>query len=350
MASDVPLLADFNDHPSIRKLDPAMPNLESMIRLIDLPYAGLAPAHGAIVDANQVVAYFNYVNRIAHGLGVELEDTWPATWRMPRHRVPAHLVGGFPEVQEADLPWLTVGQMREVDRIMMEELGITLERMMENAGRSLAQLARHQLGGAVGGRHVVVLAGSGGNGGGGMVAARYLAVAGAVVALSLGAPDERMAPVPAAQLSILRKMGVPVSFGREPPVAPDLVIDALLGYSQVGAPRDETARLIEWTAGRRVLSVAVPSGLELESGQLFEPHVVAEATLTLALPQATFTWPTSRFRRPSTKASVSPMTLHLAVARSCAWHSRKRRPDDVGSSRLRAMSRIVKTNHGLSLS
>ena len=125
---------------------------------------------------------------------------------------------------------------------------------------------------------------------------------------------------------------------------------ALLGYSQVGAPRDETARLIEWTAGRRVLSVAVPSGLELESGQLFEPHVVAEATLTLALPQATFTWPTSRFRRPSTKASVSPMTLHLAVARSCAWHSRKRLPDDVGSSRLRAMSRIVKTNHGLSLS
>ena len=27
----------------------------------------------AIVDANQVVAYFNYVNRIAEGLGFELE-------------------------------------------------------------------------------------------------------------------------------------------------------------------------------------------------------------------------------------------------------------------------------------
>lgn len=37
-------------------------------------------AHGlddrAIVDANQVVAYFNYVNRVAEGLGVELEDRW----------------------------------------------------------------------------------------------------------------------------------------------------------------------------------------------------------------------------------------------------------------------------------
>lgn len=28
----------------------------------------------AIVDANQVVAYFNYVNRVAEGLGVELES------------------------------------------------------------------------------------------------------------------------------------------------------------------------------------------------------------------------------------------------------------------------------------
>ncbi len=30
-----------------------------------------------IVDANQVVAYFNYVNRVADGLGVELEPYWP---------------------------------------------------------------------------------------------------------------------------------------------------------------------------------------------------------------------------------------------------------------------------------
>lgn len=27
-----------------------------------------------VIDANQVVSYFNYVNRVAEGLGVELED------------------------------------------------------------------------------------------------------------------------------------------------------------------------------------------------------------------------------------------------------------------------------------
>jgi uncharacterized peroxidase-related enzyme len=37
-----------------------------------------------IVDANQVTAYFNYVNRIADGLGVELEDEWPAEQRRLR--------------------------------------------------------------------------------------------------------------------------------------------------------------------------------------------------------------------------------------------------------------------------
>lgn len=38
----------------------------------------------AIVDANQVVSYFNYVNRVADGLGVELEDSWPEEVRKPR--------------------------------------------------------------------------------------------------------------------------------------------------------------------------------------------------------------------------------------------------------------------------
>jgi uncharacterized protein YciW len=30
-----------------------------------------------IVDANQVVSYYNYVNRVADRLGVELEESWP---------------------------------------------------------------------------------------------------------------------------------------------------------------------------------------------------------------------------------------------------------------------------------
>ncbi|MDQ3619995.1 MAG: peroxidase [Actinomycetota bacterium] len=38
----------------------------------------------AIVDANQAASYFNYVNRVADGLGVELEPQWPEEVRAER--------------------------------------------------------------------------------------------------------------------------------------------------------------------------------------------------------------------------------------------------------------------------
>jgi uncharacterized peroxidase-related enzyme len=38
----------------------------------------------SIVDTNQVVSYYNYVNRVADGLGVELEDYWPEAALKPR--------------------------------------------------------------------------------------------------------------------------------------------------------------------------------------------------------------------------------------------------------------------------
>jgi hypothetical protein len=121
----------------------------------------------AIVDANQVISYYNYVNRVADGLGVQLERDWPAEKRRPRrYGCP---VTDFPSVAAGSIPWLTVTQMREVDRLMIEEFAISLEQMMENAGRNLALLARHLLGGDARGRRVLVLAGTGGNGGGGLV-------------------------------------------------------------------------------------------------------------------------------------------------------------------------------------
>ena len=43
-----------------------------------------------------------------------------------------------------DLPYLTTAQMREVDRAMIEDYGIELIQMMENAGHALAHLARTQ--------------------------------------------------------------------------------------------------------------------------------------------------------------------------------------------------------------
>lgn len=55
------------------------------VRETDLaPLRDLGLSDRDIVDANQVVSYFNYVNRVADGLGVELEEGWPAEIREHR--------------------------------------------------------------------------------------------------------------------------------------------------------------------------------------------------------------------------------------------------------------------------
>ncbi|HWJ44414.1 MAG TPA: NAD(P)H-hydrate epimerase [Gaiellaceae bacterium] len=240
-------------------------------------------AHGledrAIVDANQVVSYYNYVNRVADGLGVQLEHDWPAQARQPRRYGAAAM--RFPTVAAEALPWISVAQMREVDRLMIEEFAISLEQMMENAGRNLAVLARTLLG-DVRGRRVHVLAGSGGNGGGGLAAARHLLAAGARVSMTLAAPPERRAPVTREHYEALARLDVPQTDELDDE---ELVIDALLGYSQKGAPSGDVAALIRGAEGATVLSLDVPSGLELESGHLHDPHMRATATLTLALPK-----------------------------------------------------------------
>lgn len=199
-------------------------------------------------------------------------------------------MSGLPEAPaapwtEEELTWLSVHQMREVDRIMIDEIGVSLLQMMENAGRNLAMLSRAYLGGDARGQRVHVLAGPGGNGGGGLVAARHLHSAGADVAVSMARQPNDASPAVRAQIAALRSIGVDVSVGVPPPSAPDLVLDALLGYSQVGDPRDDVARLIAWSAGHRVLALDTPSGLELDTATVRRPCVRAIATLTLALPK-----------------------------------------------------------------
>jgi NAD(P)H-hydrate epimerase len=187
------------------------------------------------------------------------------------------------------VPAVTAAQMREVDRIMVEDLGISLLQMMENAGRALAELTRIHLSG-VRRRRVVVLAGRGGNGGGGMAAARRLATWGAEPRIVLAHPEAALAEASAHQLASLRAMGVPVH-GPDEAVSlvsdADVVLDALLGYSLDGPPREVEAGLIRTANSRGVpiLALDLPSGLDPNRGVLHDPTIRATRTMTLALPK-----------------------------------------------------------------
>jgi NAD(P)H-hydrate epimerase len=159
--------------------------------------------------------------------------------------------------------------------------------MMENAGRNLAELTLTLLGESRNGSRVLVLAGTGGNGGGGLCAGRHLANHGLAVDYTLGDRDG-LSEVTGRQLSLLELAG-----GREvDPVSPetgeaDIVLDALIGYSLLGAPSGRSAELIRWlNAGNsRIISLDVPSGVDADSGLTPGEYVRPQTTLTLAWPK-----------------------------------------------------------------
>ncbi len=194
------------------------------------------------------------------------------------------------------IPTITAAQMREVDRLMMEELHIDLLQMMENAGRALAERSRHLLGGDARGRRVVVLAGRGGNAGGGLAAARRLSIWGAQVTVVLAQGRDEMRAVPAQQLPILERLGVDLRTDDAAIAGAEILLDALVGYSLRGAPRGRVAELVRAANATRVpiLALDLPSGLDPDSGKPRDPTIRAASTLTLALPKAGLVAPDAR--------------------------------------------------------
>ncbi len=113
---------------------------------------------------------------------------------------------GFVTDRGIAVPAVTTDQMREVDRIAIEETGPNLFQMMENAGRNLARHAIDVLGSGWERARIVVLSGTGGNGGGGICAARHLANRRAHVTLVLLAPDS-LGEVPRFQRKVFQAAG-----------------------------------------------------------------------------------------------------------------------------------------------
>ena len=186
------------------------------------------------------------------------------------------------------VPAITAEQMREVDRIAVEEFGLGILQMMENAGRNLAENVLDMLGQATG--RVTILAGAGGNGGGGLCCARHLHNRGFEIWIVLSKDASALVGAAREQLLVLQAAGVqPVlpSQAKDAIRRAQVVVDALIGYSLRGAPRSRVAALIDLCNrhAARVLSLDVPSGLDATTGETPGLAVHPERTLTLALPK-----------------------------------------------------------------
>lgn len=176
----------------------------------------------------------------------------------------------YPTIPAESLPWLTVEEMAEADRLAIEVFGIELLQMMEHAGRSLADVVMS----VAPDGDVAVLAGGGNNGGGGLCAARHLINRGRSVSVTLA--TDRVGDAAGHHLHTLAAMGT--ASVEDPPDVP-VVVDALVGYGLDGPLRGRAAELAAWSAGRDTISLDFPSGYG------YPDAVDPLATVTLALPK-----------------------------------------------------------------
>lgn len=172
---------------------------------------------------------------------------------------------------------VSVERMREAEAIAEEEYGIDPWSLMQEAGYRIADVVRRQWGRD---DAIAVVTGPGNNAGDGLVAASRLAGWGYDVTVVAGTMD--LAGPAGEALERVERMDIPVH--EEVPDA-DVFVDAVFGYGLDGAPRPPYDGLIRAMEGEEVIAVDVPSGLDLEVREQYEPCVRPDQTVMLGLPK-----------------------------------------------------------------
>jgi NAD(P)H-hydrate epimerase len=179
----------------------------------------------------------------------------------------------------ARVPVLTSDEMRAWDAHAIQSLGIPEAVLMESAGRAAAAIV-HRLYPA--GR-VVCAVGSGNNGGDAMVVARALRAWGrdvALVPVGSRSPDSALLHGWAVDAADAGRM-------EDAFRGAGVIVDGLLGTGTTGAPRGAYANAIAAMngAGRPIVALDGPSGVDLTTGAAAGEAVRAEVTVTFGAPK-----------------------------------------------------------------
>jgi len=196
-------------------------------------------------------------------------------------------------------PALTCQQIRQLDSIAIEQIGIPGVVLMENAGRATADVIYQNLTNPKSDR-VLILCGAGNNGGDGFVVARHLHNAGVAVSVALAFPPEKSRGDAEVNLRIVRRMGLPclnafeadgLEAVRREAGRADVIVDALLGTGSQGPPRGTVAELVRianGASGARRIAIDIPTGLDGDTGQAHEPCFRADVTVSMAAAKTGF--------------------------------------------------------------
>lgn len=181
-------------------------------------------------------------------------------------------------------------QVRELDRIAIQEFGIPGLTLMERAGRAAFEALRARWPAA---QRIAVLCGTGNNGGDGFVVARLARETGLAVEVFQVGDPARIGGDALAAAQALRAAGVePRNFEPGPVHGTEVIVDALFG---TGLEREVTGVWREAVeainaSGAAVLAVDIPTGLQADTGAVLGVAVRAHLTVTfIGLKQGIFT-------------------------------------------------------------
>jgi NAD(P)H-hydrate epimerase len=187
---------------------------------------------------------------------------------------------------------MTKEQVRAVDSWAINTLGIPGVVLMENAGRSCAELIKEKLQ-AITEPKVCIFCGTGNNGGDGYVIARHLLNSGFEVIVVICGDRMKVKGDAKINLDILEKSGRPIEqlnpkdddvSARVKAFATDtdMIVDGLFGTGLSGSLRSDYIQLIESmnACDCPIMAVDIPSGLDCDSGQPLGTAVRASCTVT----------------------------------------------------------------------
>jgi NAD(P)H-hydrate epimerase len=187
---------------------------------------------------------------------------------------------------------LTRQQVRSVDDWAINCLGVPGVVLMENAGRSCAELVISELS-QVKGPQVCIICGKGNNGGDGFVIARHLLNNGIDVKVGVCGNPDKISGEARVNLDILRNLGEPVErldikggniqqLVGDFTEGADFLVDAVFGTGLTGKvkwPYDELISNIN-ALDIPVMAVDIPSGLDCDSGEPLGAAIRAKYTVS----------------------------------------------------------------------
>jgi NAD(P)H-hydrate epimerase len=171
-------------------------------------------------------------------------------------------------------------QVRELDRIAIEEFNIPGYTLMQRAGKAVFSTLQKHWPKA---KKILIICGKGNNAGDGYVVARLAHKQGFnVTVLSLAEPNKLTGDALTA-FKNAEKKGITLTPAPLPEgEGVDVIIDALLGTGVKGAVKGEYKKAIETinNSNTPILAIDVPSGLNADTGNILGVAVRADLTVT----------------------------------------------------------------------